>query len=375
MASWERGYGDFVMRPDLGTLRLIPWQEGTAMCLADLVWHDGSDVVASPRQILRRQLDRLAERGWTAFAGTELEFIVFRDSYEEAHDKGYRSLEPANQYNVDYSLLGTARVEPLIRRIRNGMEGAGMRGRGLQGGVQPRPARDQLPLRGGAAHRRRARDLQERGEGDRRGDGHGDHVHGEVQRARGQLVPHPLLARRREGTALRARVCDVRLVPRRSARGVARADAAAGPERQLLQALRGRLVRADGDRVGPRQPHVRAARDRPRAVAALREPRGRRGPQPLPRALGVDRGGVARGRCGIGARSGVRGGRLLGSRASPPADDARRTQGISSRVRRLRASAFGEDVVAHYVNAADVELAAFGRTVTDWERYRGFERL
>ena len=92
MASWERGYGDFVMRPDLDTLRRIPWQEGTALCLADVVWHDGSDVVASPRQVLRRQLARLAERGWTALAGTELEFIVFRDSYEQAQQKGYRSL-------------------------------------------------------------------------------------------------------------------------------------------------------------------------------------------------------------------------------------------------------------------------------------------
>jgi glutamine synthetase len=126
MASWERGYGDFVMRPDLSTLRSVPWQEATALCLADVVWHDGSDVVASPRQVLRRQLQRLAERGWTGLAGTELEFIVFRDSYEQAHKKGYQWLEPANLYNVDYSLLGTARVEPLIRRIRNSMLGAGM---------------------------------------------------------------------------------------------------------------------------------------------------------------------------------------------------------------------------------------------------------
>jgi glutamine synthetase len=126
MASWERGYGDFVMRPDLDTLRRVPWQEGTAMCLADLAWLDGSEVTASPRQILRRQLARLAERGWSAAAGTELEFIVFRDSYEAAHEKDYRGLVPANQYNIDYSLLGTARVEPLIRRIRNCMHGAGL---------------------------------------------------------------------------------------------------------------------------------------------------------------------------------------------------------------------------------------------------------
>ncbi|MFD0688331.1 glutamine synthetase family protein [Actinomadura fibrosa] len=126
MSSWSRGYGDFVMRPDLGTLRRIPWQEGTALVHADIVWEDGSDVAASPRQILRRQLARLAERGWSAYVGTELEFIVYEDSYEDAWTRAYRGLTPANQYNVDYSLLGGARVEPLLRRIRNGMAGAGM---------------------------------------------------------------------------------------------------------------------------------------------------------------------------------------------------------------------------------------------------------
>ena len=126
MSSWDSGYGDFVMQPDLSTLRPVPWHPGTAMVLADLAWEDGSPVVASPRQILRRQIDRLADAGLTAYVGTELEFIVFRDSYEEAWTAGYRDLTPANQYNVDYSLLGTARVEPLLRRIRNEMAGAGL---------------------------------------------------------------------------------------------------------------------------------------------------------------------------------------------------------------------------------------------------------
>src|SRR3954449_11748515 len=126
MSSWERGYGDFEMRPDLSTLRRVPWQEGTALCLADIARADHSPVVASPRQILRRQVERLAERGWEAFAGTELEFMVFDDTYERAWDSGYRGLTPANRYNVDYSMLGTARVEPLIRRIRNSMMEAEM---------------------------------------------------------------------------------------------------------------------------------------------------------------------------------------------------------------------------------------------------------
>lgn len=126
MSSWERGYGDFVLRPDLATLHPVPWLEGTAMLLADLEWEDGSPVVASPRQVLRAQLDRLAERGWRAQAATELEFMIFRDSYEEAAAKGWRDLVPANLYNLDYSLLATARVEPLVRRIRNAMFAAGM---------------------------------------------------------------------------------------------------------------------------------------------------------------------------------------------------------------------------------------------------------
>ncbi len=126
MSSWERGYGDFVMKPDFDTLRPIPWQEATVLLMADVLWEDDSDVVASPRQILRRQLARLEERGWRAMAGTELEFMVFRDTYEEAWKAGYRDLDPANLYNVDYSMLGTARVEPLIRRIRNSMMGAEM---------------------------------------------------------------------------------------------------------------------------------------------------------------------------------------------------------------------------------------------------------
>ena len=126
MASWERGYGDLLLIPDLDTLRAVPWQEGTVICLADVAWPGGAEVMPSPRQILRRQLARLDERGWSANAGTELEFMVFLDTYEEAWHKGYRDLRPANLYNVDYSLLGTARVEPLIRRIRNSMAGAGM---------------------------------------------------------------------------------------------------------------------------------------------------------------------------------------------------------------------------------------------------------
>ncbi|MFJ4808724.1 glutamine synthetase family protein [Streptomyces longwoodensis] len=137
MSSWDRGYGDFALHPDLSTLRRIPWHPGTALLVADLAWDDGSPVVAAPRQILRRQLERLAELGLTAQVGTELEFIVFKETYEQAWDAGYRGLTPVNQYNVDYSVLGTGRIEPLLRRIRNEMAGAGLTVESAKGECNP----------------------------------------------------------------------------------------------------------------------------------------------------------------------------------------------------------------------------------------------
>jgi glutamine synthetase len=126
MSSWERGYSDFELAPDFNTLRLIPWQEGAALVLADVQWLDHSPVVASPRQILRKQIANLEKAGMQAMCGTELEFVVYKDSYEEAWNKAYRDLTPVNQYNVDYSILGGSRIEPLLREIRLGMSGAGM---------------------------------------------------------------------------------------------------------------------------------------------------------------------------------------------------------------------------------------------------------
>lgn len=126
MSSWDAGYADFALHPDLNTLRRVPWQEGAALVLCDVLWLDGKDVLASPRQILRKQVELLHKSGMKALVGTELEFILFNDSYEDAWKKGYRELTPSNLYNVDYSILGGARVEPILRAIRLGMAGAGM---------------------------------------------------------------------------------------------------------------------------------------------------------------------------------------------------------------------------------------------------------
>jgi glutamine synthetase len=127
IASWERGYGDFGLKPDMATLRRIPWLEATALVLCDVVWHDGSPVNPSPRQVLKRQVDRATELGYTAKFGSELEFYLLKDSYEEAHAKHYRDLTPSVPYILDYHILATTYDEPLIRQIRNGMQGAGIR--------------------------------------------------------------------------------------------------------------------------------------------------------------------------------------------------------------------------------------------------------
>ena len=133
MSSWERGYPDMAMMPDTNTLRYIPWQDGAALILADVQWLDHSDVVASPRQILKKQIKVLADAGMKAMVGTELEFIVYNNTYEQAVNKGYKDLTPSNQYNVDYSILGGSRVEPLLRAIRLGMTDAGMNVESVKG--------------------------------------------------------------------------------------------------------------------------------------------------------------------------------------------------------------------------------------------------
>jgi glutamine synthetase len=126
MASWERGYGDFVLKPDLASLRRIPWLEGTALVLCDVLWHDGSAVPPSPRQVLKRQVDRAADAGFEAKFGSELEFFLFKETFEEARGKHFRDLTPSVPYILDYHVLATSYDEGFLRAVRNGMVGAGI---------------------------------------------------------------------------------------------------------------------------------------------------------------------------------------------------------------------------------------------------------
>jgi len=374
MSSWERGYGDMLLAPDLGTLRLVPWQEGTAICLADVAWLDGSDVVASPRQILRRQLARLAERGWGANAGTELEFMVFADTYEEAWHKHYRDLRPANLYNVDYSLLGTARVEPLIRRIRNSMAAAGMVVEDSKGecnfGQHEINFRYADALTCADHHSIYKNGAKEIGAQDglaisfiakfNEREGNSCHIHFSLADADGPLFARSpevfdsflagQLACLRELTLLLApnvnsykrfaagsfapttiawardnRTCPLRVVG--SGAGLRFENRAGGADLNPYMALSALIAAGlHGVEHGlPLEPEFSGnaylATDRPRLPSTLREARDL----------------------------------FAGS--------------------QVARDAFGDEVVAHYLNAADVELAALEAAVTDWELVRGFERL
>ncbi|HEY6067587.1 MAG TPA: glutamine synthetase family protein [Gaiellaceae bacterium] len=137
IASWEQGYGDFGMKPDLATLRRIPWLEGTALVLCDVVWHDGSPVVPSPRQVLKAQVERARRAGFEPMIGSELEFYLLRETFAEAHAKRYRDLTPSVPYILDYHVLATTYDEPLLRQIRNGMQGAGIRVESSKGEAWP----------------------------------------------------------------------------------------------------------------------------------------------------------------------------------------------------------------------------------------------
>jgi glutamine synthetase len=375
MSSWERGYGDFVLKPDLDTLRLVPWQEGTAMVMCDLAWEDGSDVVASPRQILRRQLARLAERGWSANAGTELEFMVFRETYESAWHKAYRDLEPANLYNVDYSMLGTARIEPLIRRIRNAMEGAGMAVENSKGEcnfgqheinfhyAEALRTADDHSIYKNAAKEIAAQEgmaISYMAKFDER-EGSSCHIHFSLADSDGRNVfggDRPLFQSFLAGQLACLREMTLLLAPnvnsyKRFVEGsFAPTTVAWGQDNRTCslrvvghgQGLRFEL-RAGGSDLNPYL-----------AVSAI----------------------IAAGLHGVEEKLELEPmyeGNAYHATDKPRLPSTLRDARDLFATGEVTRAAFGDEVVAHYVNAADVELKAFEAAVTDWERFRGFERL
>ena len=382
MSNWDTGYGDMVMLPDLTTLRLIPWLPGTALVLADLAWHDGSPVEPAPRRVLRRQLDRLSQRGLRAYVATELEFMVFDDTYRHAWASGYRGLTPASDYNMDYAVLASTRIEPLLRDIRQHMEGAGLRWEASKG--ECNKGQQEIGFRYDEAlvtcdnhsiYKNGAKEIADQhgkcltfmAKYDER-EGNSCHIHMSLRATDGSAVfadeQQPLgmsqtfrsfvagqLATLRELTMLYAP--NINSYKRFADRSFAPTVVAWGLDNRTC-ALR-IVGHGDNMRVECRVPGGDV--NQYLAVAAL----------------------IAGGLHGI--EHGLQLPEPCSGNAYQTAGDVERLPGTLAEAAALfeastvARQAFGENVVSHYVNNAHVEVAAFNAAVTDWERVRGFERF
>lgn len=374
LSSWNTGYGDFVMKPDLNTLRVIPWLEQTAMVQVDLESHQHQPIKPSPRQILKHQLERLSEKKLAAFAATELEFIVFKDSYEEAWNKGYKDLSPANQYNVDYSIIGTSRVEPLIGRIRRDMAQAGLMVENSKGECNLgqheinfkykdalATADDHVVYKTGAKEiaNQMGMSLTFMAKFNER-EGNSCHIHFSLRgkdgsaifREKPEVFEHFLagqLACLREFSLFYAP--NINSYKRYAVGSFAPTAVAWGRDNRTC----GFRVVGEGSslRIENRVP---GADVNPYlALSAM----------------------IAAGLHGIENKLRLEPefkGNAYGSKKPRVPSTMRKARDLFAKSKVAR-SAFGDEVVEHYLNYADVELQAFESAVTDWERVRGFERL
>ena len=379
LTSWEKGYGDFVFVPDMATLSIAPWQPGAAMVLCDieLLGHKPAEV--APRTMLKKQLARLAKHGLTAFAATELEFILFRNSYEDAWNRAYRDLTPANQYNGDYSMLGTARVEPLIRKIRNAMEAAGIQVENSKG--ECNLGQHEINFRYGDAVTA--------------ADNHVIYKEAAKEIAAESGVALTFMAKfnEREGSS-----CHTHLSLRdNSGKAVFLDEDGHSPSKLFLQFLAGQIAHAE----------ELAFFFAPNINSYKRYATGSFAPTAI--AWGMDNRTCAFRVLGHGKSLRVEN-RLPGGDVNPylaiaamiaagldgierdlppvpifagnayTADLPRIPNTLAQAAKLFTESefnraAFGGDVIDHYTNMAKVELDAFNAAVTDWERFRSFERM
>jgi glutamine synthetase len=382
ISSWERGYGDFVLQPDLATMRRASWLPASVIVQCDVLWLDGQPVRQSPRQILTRQVEAAAELGFVAVAGTELEFMVFEETYEQAWDRGYAGLTGVNRYNVDYSILGTGRVEPLLRDIRNAMHGAGLRVESAKG--ECNLGQHEIAFR--------------YDEVVRTADGHALYKTAakEIAAAHGRSLTFMSKYDEREGNSchihMSLRGSDGSVVFDRPAGGGARerTEVFAGFVAGVLATLReftllyapnvNSYKRFAAGSFAPtrvawgednRTCSVRVVGAGPSLRPELRLPGG--DVNPYLALAGMLAGGLHGIRNGLPLPPAFPGNAYTSDLPTVPTTlrEARDLFAASAVARQ----AFGDDVVGHYVNAADVELAAFDAAVTDWERRRGFERL
>ena len=381
MTSWERGYGDFEFVADMNTLRRTPGDPGSVTIQCDLAWLDGSGpVLQSPRTVLKKQIEAAAESGWIGLAGTELEFQVFEESFDDAWDLRYQGLTGANRYNVDYSIQGGQRVEGLLRTIRNEMYAAGMTVEGAKGECnlgqheigflydELLPTCDNHVIYKNGAKEIAAQfgqSLTFMAKYDQR-EGNSCHIHLSLRGADGEIVFADdegeggrselfnqflagLLATMRDFTYFYApninsykRFADGSFAPTAVAWGTDNRTCA------LRVVGKGAGMRVE-NRVpgGDANPYLAVAAMLAGGLYGIREK------LELPEmctgnAYTMDYDHVPR-----------------------TLAQARDLLDASSMAREV----FGDEVVDHYVKAADVEVQAFNAAVTDWERVRGFERL
>jgi glutamine synthetase len=379
MSSWETGYGDMAMHPDLDTLRVIPWLPATALVMADLTLLDETPVVQSPREILKTQIARLAEHGLVPFVGTELEFIVFDNSFRDAWSKGYTGLTPASDYNIDYAILASTRMEPLLRDIRNGMDGAGMYCEGVKGECNLGQQEIAFRYTGALATC----------------DNHSIYKNGakEIADQHGKALTFMAKYNEREGNS-----CHIHLSVRGTdGEAVMAGDGKYGFSKLMEHWLAGLIATT-------RELSLFFA---PNVNSYKRYVEGSFAPTAI--AWGLDNRTCALRVVGHG--SGLRvenrvpggdvnqylavaaliAGGLYGIENElelEPLFEGNAYESDASRVpttlrdaaelfagSAVAKAAFGESVVEHYLNNARIELRAFDAAVTDWERVRGFERL
>jgi glutamine synthetase len=377
ISSWDQGYGDMEFVLDERTIRVLTHLPATAMVQCDLVWPDHAPVLQSPRAILQAQLDRVAEHGWQALAGTELEFIAFDTPYEEANRRHYRDLTPVNQYNVDYSILGTSRAEPLLRAIRNTMYDAGLDVEGAKGEcnfgqheigflyadalttadnhVVYKTVAKEIAAQQGKSITFMAKYNQR--------EGSSCHIHLSLRGENGDLVfwkdgaRTPLYDHFVAGVL--ATVADFTLLYAPNINSYKRfADGSFAPT-TIAWGLDNRTcaLRLVGHGAGARMENrIPGADVNPYLALAAMLAGGLHGIEnELPLEPPLEGNAYTSGREQV-----------------PHTMAAARDAFTSSKVAR---ATLGDEVVDHYANMAAVELAAYDATVTDWELHRGFERL
>lgn len=379
ITSWDKGYGDMVFETDLETIRRLPYRPGSVMIQCDLLTTAGEAVAVSPRTMLRAQVDKAAALGWKAVAGTELEFMVYNTSYEDAWNGNYNNLVPANQYNVDYSILGSSRVEPLLRTIRNMMWAAGMTVESAKG--ECNLGQHEIAFKYDEVMTT--------------ADNHSVYKTGakDIAQQAGQSITFMAKPNPREGSS-----CHIHMSLRSLADEIVFWDSAAGKRTPLYEHFIAGVLTTMSEFTLFYAPNINSYKRfvegsfAPTAVAWGQDNRSC-----AVRLIGQGASARMENRLPGGdvnpylALSAMLAGGLYGiehelelepeSVGNAYTSNAPRVPSTLHQARdafansQVAAEVFGADVVKHYVHYADAEIAAFDAAVTDWELRRGFERL